>query len=90
MGFVRLWTLKEAYIKASGLGLAQPLETFAFRFDPLRVTFADPALGDPTTWHFDQRKVGTHHLLALAWRSEAVPVNVVAVRPELLLRSWGL
>jgi 4'-phosphopantetheinyl transferase len=88
-GFFQLWTLKEAYIKATGLGLAQPLEAFAFGFDPLHVTFADPALGDPAAWRFYQRPVGTRHVLALAWRADVavVPVETAVVRFEALLEA---
>ena len=82
-GFFRLWTLKEAYLKAAGIGLVQSMQDFAFSFDPLTVTFHDPTLGDATTWRFHQRPIGERHMLALAWQAESrdVPIDV---RPMLL------
>ena len=63
--FIALWTLKEALIKATGLGLSQPLAGFAFDFDPIRVQFQDSqSLGG--YWHFCQWRPDTNHVMALA------------------------
>ncbi|MDQ0394912.1 4'-phosphopantetheinyl transferase family protein [Labrys monachus] len=70
-GFCRLWTLKEAFVKASGRGLTQQLTDFSFFFEPLRVSFCDPALGDSGKWCFHQRAADDAHFLALAWYGAA-------------------
>jgi len=82
-GFLRLWTLKEAYIKATGLGLSQALDAFAIDFDPLRISFTDPALGDPSAWRFEQLEIGGRHVLALAWRAPAKPVRTEVTSVDL-------
>ncbi|MEZ6016744.1 MAG: 4'-phosphopantetheinyl transferase superfamily protein [Planctomycetota bacterium] len=67
--FFEYWTLKEAYIKARGMGLAIPLGHFSFEVDaPGGITIAfDPALDDdPGRWQFMQRWLTPRHSIALA------------------------
>ena len=69
--FFDYWTLKEAYIKARGFGLALPLADFAFRLSPSsppEISF-EPALpDDPATWQFAQDWPTPVHRLGLAVR----------------------
>jgi 4'-phosphopantetheinyl transferase len=78
--FVQLWTLKESYIKARGMGLSIPLNQFAFRFPrPGRLTLAmQPALGDaPANWHFWQLRARLHTLAVCARRLSGEPPQLV-------------
>jgi 4'-phosphopantetheinyl transferase len=59
---VFLWTLKESYIKARGMGLAIPLDGFAFHFEQGRVRLEiAPQLNDNgANWEFQTRMLGSH------------------------------
>ncbi|MEC5291419.1 4'-phosphopantetheinyl transferase superfamily protein [Aurantimonas sp. C2-6-R+9] len=66
--FFAFWTLKEAYIKARGMGLALPLDGFSFDLEGETPTigFAPSCPDDPARWTFLRRRVSAEHRLALA------------------------
>lgn len=86
--FLTFWTLKESYIKAIGKGLAQPLDSFYFTLDPLRIHFSGGADNKPENWLFLRHQPSCEHLLALALRHDGacrVQTEMQAVHPKNLL-----
>jgi 4'-phosphopantetheinyl transferase len=70
--FFELWTLKEAYVKAIGKGLAAPLKSISFapeQLDPVPVHFDSAASDDPAAWCFRRYATGPSHRLAVAVRA---------------------
>lgn len=69
--FLELWTLKEAYVKARGLGLALPLQRFSFRLEDGRapaISFAPELPDTAESWQFAQFRPTSSHVLAVAIR----------------------
>ncbi len=67
--FFDLWTLKEAYAKARGLGLQLPLNEFSIHVAPggeRGVTFSRDSGDDPESWCFSQLSPSPRHRLAVA------------------------
>lgn len=85
--FFDYWTLKEAYIKARGMGLALPLADFAFCLRPalLPTISFEPAMeDDPATWQFFQSSPTATHRLGLAVRRTGpdLPIRLREVVPR--------
>ncbi len=90
-----LWTLKEAYIKARGMGLSLPLDGISFLFDGPQAARLEVAPGvddNPGRWrfcHFDHEG----HRIALAVEANAAgDVEIFEARPPLgtpTRLTWG-
>lgn len=81
--FFAYWTLKESYIKARGLGLAIPLDQFAFLLDQSGKVglLLDDRLGDDArAWQCVRLDIAPPHALALSIRRGNGPDFSIRVR----------
>ena len=63
------WTLKEAYLKARGLGISVPLADISFTLgdDGLAsISFNGSLAGTDDRWRFHLQRHAPHHLMAMA------------------------
>jgi len=81
--FLKYWTLKEAYLKARGLGIAVCLADISFTLDEAgaRVAFLNSLAGTDTNWAFELTEYGASHFVAAAAPAPGGASPVFAVEP---------
>jgi 4'-phosphopantetheinyl transferase len=84
-----LWTLKESYVKARGLGLALPLHKCSFDLENCggRAVHFDQLNDVPERWSFYQVCVSESHALALCVEHTAAERHTINVRQLVPLLS---
>ena len=69
--FARLWTLKEAFVKATGEGLRRSLADFSFTLDPITIRFHGASQTGGRDWQFAQLCLDHEQVIAIAVRRPA-------------------
>lgn len=83
--FLAYWTLKEAYVKARGLGLSLPLREFSFSLagERIRIEFTAPGEDVASSWQFASLQPTPRHVLGIAVRHGDGPERRITVRETL-------
>ncbi|MDO9104501.1 MAG: 4'-phosphopantetheinyl transferase superfamily protein [Methylovulum sp.] len=81
--FFDYWTLKEAYIKAKGMGLSLPLDQFSFHLADNRppvISFDDRLTDHPQHWQFWRIRPSEQHVAAVAVNAPTSRIFQMAIK----------
>jgi 4'-phosphopantetheinyl transferase len=89
VAFLRLWTCKEAVLKALGRGLSFGLDRLSFEIDPASQSVALRAIaeeaGQPRDWQLQRFEPVAGYAGALAWRGPSLRIRAFRLRAQPLL-----
>ncbi len=84
--FIELWTLREAFVKARGVGLMTRPADFAFSLSADReatVSFNEPSEEKPGDWQFARFRLATDYQASLAVARPASERPTISIRPAM-------
>lgn len=89
--FFDFWTLKQAYIKACGMGLSIPLKHFGYTFSSagtVDITFSPERNDQPERWQFWQVFPRSGHRIAIAYQF-GLPRHPCSLIVRNVVPLWG-
>ncbi len=95
--FLRLWTLKESFLKATGKGLSIPLNQFAFMLAPghpvftekISISFTEQLLENAEHWRFAQWRLPGRYIVTLGIDAGGIPLRYHLLQAAPLLPGHG-
>lgn len=82
--FIRHWTLKEAYLKSLGKGIATDLRALSFSLETAAIGLQATPFGDDQYWYFEQPSVFEGYCISVAY---AAPQPAIASWHEVAIAS---